>query len=98
MVQLRVFRVGTYSTGVFLMTMLGFVLYGSMLLVHIFLQTLLAYSSMDAGIAMTPRGSYRSTCCGLGFVCVREEIRHVNGVAVEKNMAEDVGLLAATQL
>jgi len=33
------------------MAMLGFVLYGSMLLVHIFLQTLLAYSSMDAGIA-----------------------------------------------
>src|SRR5207245_3063128 len=55
-VQLRVFKVGTYSAGVFLMTMLGFVLYGSMLLVPIFLLTLLVYSSMDAGIAMAPRG------------------------------------------
>jgi DHA2 family multidrug resistance protein len=55
-VQLRVFKVSTYSTGVFLMTMLGFVLYGSMLLVPIFLQTLLGYSAVDAGIAMAPRG------------------------------------------
>ncbi len=55
-VQLRVFKVTTYSAGVFLMTMLGFVLYGSMLLLPIFLQTLLGYSAMDAGIAMAPRG------------------------------------------
>ena len=39
-VQLRVFKVRTYSAGVFLMTVLGFVLYGSLLLVPIFLQTL----------------------------------------------------------
>jgi DHA2 family multidrug resistance protein len=55
-VQLRVFKVSTYSAGVFLMTMVGFVLYGSMLLLPIFLQTLLGYSAMDAGIAMAPRG------------------------------------------
>lgn len=55
-VQLRVFKMRTYSAGVFLMTMLGFVLYGSMLLLPIFLQTLLGYSAMDAGIAMAPRG------------------------------------------
>jgi DHA2 family multidrug resistance protein len=38
------------------MTMLGFVLYGSMVLLPIMLQTLLGYPSMQAGIAMAPRG------------------------------------------
>ncbi|HWB87375.1 MAG TPA: DHA2 family efflux MFS transporter permease subunit [Bryobacteraceae bacterium] len=55
-VNLRVFKDMTYSTGVFLMTVLGFVLYGSMLLLPIFLQTLLGYPALNAGIAMAPRG------------------------------------------
>jgi len=55
-VHLRVFKNRTYSAGVFLMTVLGFVLYGSLLLVPIFLQTLLGYPALDAGIAMAPRG------------------------------------------
>jgi MFS transporter, DHA2 family, multidrug resistance protein len=55
-VHLRVFKDRTYSAGVFLMTVLGFVLYGSMLLVPIFLQTLLGYPAVQAGIAMAPRG------------------------------------------
>jgi MFS transporter, DHA2 family, multidrug resistance protein len=55
-VDLRVFRVRTYATGVFLMTVLGFVLYGSTVLLPIFLQTLLGYSALDAGVAMLPRG------------------------------------------
>jgi DHA2 family multidrug resistance protein len=56
LVNLRVFRIRTYSTGVFLMTVLGFVLYGSLVLLPIFLQTLLGYSALDAGVAMLPRG------------------------------------------
>jgi DHA2 family multidrug resistance protein len=55
-VKLRVFKDRTYSAGVFLMTILGFVLYGSLLLVPIFLQTLLGYPALNAGIAMAPRG------------------------------------------
>ncbi len=55
-VHLRVFANRTYSAGVFLMTILGFVLYGSLLLVPIFLQTLLGYPALEAGIAMAPRG------------------------------------------
>lgn len=55
-VHLSVFRIRTYATGVFLMTMVGFVLYGSMVLLPIFLQTLLGYPSLEAGIAMFPRG------------------------------------------
>jgi DHA2 family multidrug resistance protein len=55
-VRLRVFKERTYAAGVFLMTVLGFVLYGSMLLLPIFLQTLLGYPALEAGIAMAPRG------------------------------------------
>jgi MFS transporter, DHA2 family, multidrug resistance protein len=55
-VDLRVFRERSYAVGVFLMTVVGFVLYGSMVLLPIMLQTLLGYPSLQAGIAMSPRG------------------------------------------
>ena len=55
-VDLRVFKIRTYSVGVFLMTVLGFVLFGSLVLLPIMLQTLLGYPSLQAGIAMAPRG------------------------------------------
>jgi len=55
-VNLRVFKTRTYAAGVFLMTVLGFVLYGSLLLLPVFLQTLLGYPALDAGLAMAPRG------------------------------------------
>jgi DHA2 family multidrug resistance protein len=55
-VDLRVFRYRTYSAGVFLMTVLGFVLYGSTVLVPLMLQTLLGYPAVRAGIVMLPRG------------------------------------------
>ena len=55
-VDLRVFKNRTYATGVFLMTVVGFVLYGGMVLLPLMLQTLFGYSSMEAGKAMAPRG------------------------------------------
>jgi len=55
-VDLRVFRARSYAVGVFLMTIVGFVLYGSMVLLPIMLQTLLFYPPLQAGIAMAPRG------------------------------------------
>src|SRR6266550_4750942 len=55
-VDLRVFKERSYAVGVFLMTVVGFVLYGSMVLLPIMLQTLLGYPSLQAGIAMAPRG------------------------------------------
>ena len=55
-VHLRVFKIRTYSTGVFLMTVLGFVLYGSTVLIPLWLQTLMGYSALQAGMAMLPRG------------------------------------------
>ncbi|MBI3403786.1 MAG: DHA2 family efflux MFS transporter permease subunit [Acidobacteria bacterium] len=55
-VDLRVFKARSFAAGVFLMTVLGFVLYGSMVLLPVMLQTLLGYPSVEAGIAMAPRG------------------------------------------
>ncbi|HZT76192.1 MAG TPA: DHA2 family efflux MFS transporter permease subunit [Vicinamibacterales bacterium] len=55
-VDLRVFKMRSYAVGVFLMSVVGFVLYGSMVLLPIMLQTLLAYPALQAGIAMAPRG------------------------------------------
>ncbi len=55
-VDLRVFKVRSYAIGVFLMTIVGFVMYGSMVLLPIMLQTLLGYPPLQAGIALAPRG------------------------------------------
>src|SRR5207248_6322441 len=55
-VDLYVFKERSYAVGVFLMTVVGFVLYGSLVLLPIMLQTLLGYPSLQAGIAMAPRG------------------------------------------
>ena len=55
-VELHLFTNRTYATGVFLMTVVGFVLYGGMVLLPLMLQTLFGYSSMEAGKAMAPRG------------------------------------------
>jgi DHA2 family multidrug resistance protein len=55
-VDLRVFKERSYAVGVFLMSVVGFVLYGSMVLLPVMLQTLLGYPPLQAGIAMAPRG------------------------------------------
>src|SRR5580658_8898947 len=55
-VNLRVFKLPSYSTSVFLMTVLGFVLYGSIVVIPIWLQTLLGYPAMLTGFTMAPRG------------------------------------------
>jgi DHA2 family multidrug resistance protein len=55
-VDLRVLKVPTYATGVFLMTVVGFVLYGSIVMIPIWLQTLMGYPALQAGFALLPRG------------------------------------------
>jgi DHA2 family multidrug resistance protein len=56
-VDLRIFKRRTYATGVFLMTILGFVLYGSTVLLPLLMQTLLGYTAFQAGITTMPRGA-----------------------------------------
>jgi DHA2 family multidrug resistance protein len=55
-VDLRVLKDRTFTVGVSLVTMLGFVLYGSLMLLPIFLQTLLGYPALQSGLALSPRG------------------------------------------
>jgi MFS transporter, DHA2 family, multidrug resistance protein len=55
-VDLRVFRIPTYTLGVAITAVLGFVLYGSLVLLPVMLQTLMGYPPLQAGIAMAPRG------------------------------------------
>jgi DHA2 family multidrug resistance protein len=55
-VDLRVLKDRTFAAGTFLMTMLGFVLYASLMLLPIYLQTLLGYPALQAGLALSPRG------------------------------------------
>ena len=55
-VDLQIFKNSTYATGVFMMTVVGFVLYGSTVLLPVWLQTLMGYSAMQAGLAQLPRG------------------------------------------
>jgi DHA2 family multidrug resistance protein len=55
-VDLRIFKVASYSAGVFLMAALGFVLYGSIVILPIWLQTLMGYPATRAGLTMAPRG------------------------------------------
>ncbi|MEI6667247.1 MAG: DHA2 family efflux MFS transporter permease subunit [Acidobacteriota bacterium] len=55
-VDFRIFKERTFAAGVTLMTLMGFVLYGSLVVMPVMLQTLLGYSSVTAGNAMAPRG------------------------------------------
>ncbi len=55
-VDLRLFKEPTFATGVVLTTVMGFGLYGSMVLMPVLLQTLLGYPALQAGFAMAPRG------------------------------------------
>jgi len=55
-IDLRIFKEPTYATGVVLITMTGFVLYGSLVVFPILLQTVMRYPPLQAGIAMAPRG------------------------------------------
>ncbi|HMK24186.1 MAG TPA: DHA2 family efflux MFS transporter permease subunit [Terriglobales bacterium] len=55
-VDLRALSNRSYSAGVFLISLLGFILYSSLVLLPIYLQTLLGYPAYNAGLALSPRG------------------------------------------
>lgn len=55
-VDLRALADRTFSAGVFLITLIGFNLYASLVLIPIYLQTLLGYPAFQAGLALSPRG------------------------------------------
>jgi MFS transporter, DHA2 family, multidrug resistance protein len=55
-IDLSVFRYRSYAVGTFLMTIVGFVLYGSTVLLPLMMQELLGYTATHAGITNLPRG------------------------------------------
>jgi len=55
-VDLRALANRSFAAGVFLISLLGFVLYASLVLLPIYLQTLLGYPAFNAGLALSPRG------------------------------------------
>ena len=55
-IDLSVFQYRTYAIGTFLMTGVGFVLYGSTVLLPLLMQVLLGYTATHAGVTNLPRG------------------------------------------
>jgi DHA2 family multidrug resistance protein len=54
--ELRVFGQTTFAAGTMMMALIGFVMYGGQVTISIWLQTLLGYPSMQAGVAMVALG------------------------------------------
>jgi DHA2 family multidrug resistance protein len=55
-VDLRALKDRSFAVGVLLMSLVGFCLYASMVLLPQYLETLLNYPSLQAGLALSPRG------------------------------------------
>jgi DHA2 family multidrug resistance protein len=55
-IDLSVFRYRSYAVGTFLMTVVGFVLYGSTVSLPLLMQEVLGYTATHAGITNLPRG------------------------------------------
>jgi DHA2 family multidrug resistance protein len=54
--DLTVFKFRSYAIGTFLMTVIGFVLYGSTVLLPLLMQVILGYTAFEAGLTNLPRG------------------------------------------
>ena len=82
-IDLRVFRDRSYSVGVVMITAIGFVLYGSMVILPIVLQTLFGYPALESGIAMAPRGLGSLLLMPLvGFLISRVDTRWMSSFGI----------------
>jgi MFS transporter, DHA2 family, multidrug resistance protein len=54
-VHFRLLKIRTFAIGIALISILGFVLYGSLVLLPLFMQTLLGWTAVTAGIWTSPR-------------------------------------------
>jgi DHA2 family multidrug resistance protein len=55
-VQLRILANRNFAVGTVITSVFGFALYGMTALLPLFLQTLMGYSALDSGLAVSPRG------------------------------------------
>jgi DHA2 family multidrug resistance protein len=61
-VRFGLLRYRSFAAGIVLTTVLGFVLYGSLVLLPLFMQTLLGWTAVTAGIWTSPRGVATALC------------------------------------
>jgi DHA2 family multidrug resistance protein len=64
-VHLELLKYRSFAAGIFFVTMLGFVLYSSLVLLPLFMQTLLGWTSATAGLWCSPRGVGTALCMPL---------------------------------
>ncbi len=64
-VHLALLKYRTFAAGIFFVTVLGFVLYASLVLLPLFMQTLLGWTSATAGLWTSPRGIGTALCMPL---------------------------------
>ncbi len=64
-VHFRLLAIRTFAAGIGMVTITGFVLYGSLVLLPLFMQTLLGWTSLTAGIWTSPRGFGNALCLPL---------------------------------
>lgn len=64
-VRFRLLKYPSFATGIGLVTILGFVLYGSLVLLPLFMQTLLGWTAVTAGMWTSPRGIGTAICMPL---------------------------------
>ena len=75
-IKLRMLKDRNFAVGVFMMYALGFTLYGSTVLLPIFLQNLLGYNALTSGLVLSPGGVI--TMCSMplvGFLMTRFQSR-----------------------
>jgi MFS transporter, DHA2 family, multidrug resistance protein len=82
-VDLRALKNRSFAAGVFLIGQLGFVLYASLVLLPIYVQTLLGYPAFEAGLALSPRGiGALSTTPLAGYLTGKTDPRRLLGVGL----------------
>jgi len=64
-VRLELLKYRSFAAGIFFVTVLGFVLYASLVLLPLFMQTLLGWTSATAGLWTSPRGIGTALCMPL---------------------------------
>jgi len=65
LVRFRLLKYRSFAAGIGLVTVLGFVLYGSLVLLPLFMQTLLGWTAVTAGMWTSPRGIGTALCMPL---------------------------------
>jgi DHA2 family multidrug resistance protein len=87
-IDLTVFKYRSFAVGTFLMTIVGFVLYGSTVLLPLFMQVLLGYTATHAGITNLPRGLASFLAMPLiGFLIAKVDVRKLLGIGILSSAA-----------